>query len=540
MFKGKELTMKTNRVLIAGILLLSVSGVFGVCPPLDFEDYPVNTVITTQYPGVTFSAPHPGGSVSGACYLKDMTNLGGTSSGVKALVSRPAPGYEFSPQMTRMVFDVSQWEVTFTLGPGAGPSTGTYYVRSYSSVSGGTLLETQTVQISGLPGVRRLVRMEAVPSGMFLLPIRRIEIEEASGGLYEGIDDLDYDKGGSDPTAEITQPGHYGCICDLVSIYGKACDADGDSLDIDLDYKYLETSGQTWQSILSQHGVVQTNCGTRLIKVWDTTGLSEGRYLLRLRVMDVCEGEPVEDMQVVYVSKAFDDLEVRRPVDGGVYGGNVCIDGSAWDEHYCFDSYRVDYKTDGGSWQPVNPAEPVYTSTVINDPLAVWDTIGLGIPDGEYKVRVQATDDCGHVGTQTREIKVDNTAPVAKIAEPLACEFIWGSVSIFGTVMDENLGSWVLQYTGNGWHNWVTIASGNTEVPGGLLAVWDTSGLNACAYTLRLIARDTAVRNCNSVLENETQTTTSVVVGLPGDLNFDWQVNLADFEKFSNYWLYTP
>ena len=42
-------------LLAFAILAMLASLAAGECPPIDFEDYAINTAITTQYPGITFS-----------------------------------------------------------------------------------------------------------------------------------------------------------------------------------------------------------------------------------------------------------------------------------------------------------------------------------------------------------------------------------------------------------------------------------------------------------------------------------------------------
>jgi hypothetical protein len=212
----------------------------------------------------------------------------------------------------------------------------------------------------------------------------------------------------------------------------------------------------------------------------------------------------------------------------------VCFDGTVWD-NYCFDGYVVEYRpVSGTAWFPVEPTIPEYTSTVINDPFAHWDTVGLGVPDGDYVLRVTAMDDCGHVAQELREVVVDNTAPTAEITSPEACTYVDGIVTVQGTAADEHLASWVLQYTGGDESTWVTIASGTTSVTGGTLADWDTTGLRNCAYTLRLVVTDAAVLDCNSVLHHRTERTVSVNVGecLQFDVDEDGDVDLFDYQAF--------
>jgi hypothetical protein len=224
---------------------------------------------------------------------------------------------------------------------------------------------------------------------------------------------------------------------------------------------------------------------------------------------------------------------------GGIYGRTICIDGTIWDD--CLQSYRVGWRPagSGGPFQPVDPGNPVYTGSKINQTVATWDTIGEGIPDGDYELRIGASSTCGFVVETFRTITVDNTAPVAEITQPENCQSVdinQGQIRIFGTAFDENLAGWVLQYTGGPTNNWVTIASGNTNVVNDLLGIWDFSNLPACCYTIRLVVTDQAVLNCNPAINHRTEFEVSLSVGEPcrdpGDINGDGVVNAFDIAPF--------
>ena len=68
-----------------------------------------------------------------------------------------------------------------------------------------------------------------------------------------------------------------------------------------------------------------------------------------------------------------DDLVLRAPTNNQILGGTVCFDGTADDS--CFNNYTVKYSVSPfTTFNPVDPANPVYNSAVINDPLASWST----------------------------------------------------------------------------------------------------------------------------------------------------------------------
>ena len=277
--------------------------------------------------------------------------------------------------------------------------------------------------------------------------------------------------------------------------------------------EYQPVGGGGWTLIASDTNPVTNG----LLGIWNAAALSQGHYILRLTVQNAC-GDTNTAVQVVFVDMVFDDLELRQPKEFDVFAANVCVDGTAWDQ--CFDQYTVDFRPVGFTlFSPVDPANPVFNVTVINDPLASWDTIGGGIADGDYEIRLQGTDQCGHVDTVTHTITVDNTVPTAIISTPLNCTFVDGLVQVIGSADDANLDNWVLQYTGGNENGWVNITGGSTPVIDDFLGVWDTTALPPCPHTIRLVVTDKARINC--LLPHRTEFTVTVDLGLCCDVNGD-------------------
>jgi hypothetical protein len=111
-------------------------------------------------------------------------------------------------------------------------------------------------------------------------------------------------------------------------------------------------------------------------------------------------------------------------------------------------------------------------------------------PDGSYLLRVTTFDTCGHSASNQISVVLDNTAPIGTISSPVQCSKRAGTIPIYGTAFDGNLAAWVLQYSDLNSHGWTDIASGSSAVFNGLLANWNTTGLPACAYALRLVVTD--------------------------------------------------
>lgn len=372
----------------------------------------------------------------------------------------------------------------------------------------------QTFQ-EGLTHVRQQV---TIPNGGADLKIRVFDTSGEFGDQIacNGIQIVQLDE----PSATISSPSFQECACSPVNIVGSVGPGS-------YWLEWSATGGDPWTLIDSGTGPI-TN-GT--LGTWNSAALPEGLYALRLSSQNSF-GNEATAFTVVYLNQAFTSFSLSGPSSGSILGENACIGGTIWDE--CFSRYFAEYAPSGSSsYQPVDPAFPFYTTTIINQTGAVWDT--TTVPDGNYNIRVRAFDECHPAVEQVIPVKVDNTVPVAVITSPTDCDQFCGVVTVTGTASDTNIAGWTLQYsTGSGW---VTIASGSSNVVNGTLAVWDTSTLPACAYTLRLLVGDKAVLDCNGVINHNAEDTVSVIVATPGDVTLDGVVNVDDLNAVLANWL---
>jgi hypothetical protein len=315
------------------------------------------------------------------------------------------------------------------------------------------------------------------------------------------------------PTAGIIAPGPFSCVCNGAQITGTATDAGGSIQGYQLEW--ATSPAGPWMPIASGTSPVVNG----LLGTWNTTGVPQGFNYLRLTVANI-DGTQSQFVTLVLVDQSFSDFDVRVPTGGTIVGGVVCTDGTmaGSSNGLCFQSYQVDYAAGPtfSTFLPVNPATPVYTTPVVNDPLANWNTLNgpAAVPDGPYRLRFRGTTACGHVNETTRDVIVDNTPPVALITDPSPCGYVCGSLQVMGTASDAHLAAWTLQYTGGDSHGWVTIASGTSSVVNGVLGTWDTSSLARCAYTLRLVVSDQAWVDCtNPTRGNVSEYDVSLNVG---------------------------
>lgn len=124
-----------------------------------------------------------------------------------------------------------------------------------------------------------------------------------------------------------------------------------------------------------------------------------------------------------------------------------------------------------------------------------FDTIGT------YEVLLTATDGSGGTAADTAQVIIfdpatggtgtpDETPPETIISSPSSGSLLNGMVNFTGTVNDDNLVSWVLEYAPEGTEQWQTINEGNTNVDNGFLGQLDAGLLQDDLYRVRLRAQD--------------------------------------------------
>ncbi len=308
---------------------------------------------------------------------------------------------------------------------------------------------------------------------------------------------------GPPPVARIDAPTANECLCGSDGVTGVA------HVDLGLlDHwalEYRSTAVDSW-TLLAESDIDVPEPGGSLT-VWDSSGLAEGRYLLKLTVHSL-SGLSATDEVVVWVSRDFDGVgfnflwgNVGMPSVADFVAGNACPIGSVGDGGCGGVSYTVDFApSGGGAFTPIDPTMPIYAGGASNSLLGTWDTIATAVPDGTYNVQVIGTNACGQQQSALRSVTVDNTPPVAALTAPVSCTVFHPDdlVEIRGTASDANLVSWSLSIIGGPHTTWHTLASGNSSVVDGLLTTWDTSGLPECGYVLRLRVTDAAIPNCGS------------------------------------------
>ena len=484
------------------------------CDPLNFDSLSPGTVVTTQYPGVVFSATAQTCPGLTRCVVA-VPRSGASSSSLNCL-SIAAGCPDFSPEGIRMVFTRPQSEIRLNIGTYTDGAIVT--VRGYSATN--SLVSNTNYSFPTGGSVSRSIRV--VPFGG---PIVRLEVQSNSDD-FEYIDDLDYDLDSTAPIASLTSPSDFSCFCPGSSFIGTATDPESD---VSWFLRVRAANSSTFATISS--GVSSVNNATLATWTPNIATYPEGYYVVTLNVTNRCDLSTTTE-RVIYLNRSASIPDVRIPQTGDVVGGSVCFDGTVADLCPASPFFYVEYAPGASSaFVPVNAAQPSYTQQFSNDPFATWNTLGPVIPDGNYRIRIRTTDACSNTFSVIRDVVVDNTSPIAAISSPLACDNVEGVVQITGTASDANLQNWVLEFTGGDATTWVNIASGTSNITSGTLGFWNVAGLRPCAYTIRLTVADRARLGCAGG-PHVTVYTRSVNVGCPADFNKDGVNDFFDYLDF--------
>lgn len=247
--------------------------------------------------------------------------------------------------------------------------------------------------------------------------------------------------------------------------------------------------GAAWTEIAQGGGPVVDG----LLGAWAPAGLADGQRQVRLRV--AATGGDLTDAMSVIVDNTAPTVAIE--LVGGVADtaqpdlkGPVEIKGRAED------AYLVRWTLEAGAggspmvWTPLGSGTQ---AAAAGTALTSWNT-AAGI-DFDWTLRLTGEDGAGNKTVFTALVHVDNTPPRVTLTSPAVgtTAAANGRLTVEVEVYDSRVGSWALEYgAGIDPSSWAPIASGDSAVYQGTIAMWDTVGLTAVAYTLRLTVRDRA------------------------------------------------
>lgn len=315
--------------------------------------------------------------------------------------------------------------------------------------------------------------------------------------------------------SDISYPVEGSCVCGTVNVSGTASNIASYSLD------YCTQLSGPWFAISSRTTpVTNATLGT-----WNTATLDEGTYYLRLTTVTP-NGTSSTLVRRVVVTRNLPTADLASPKANAVVGGRVPVSGSAND--ICLASYQVTYIDVEGlpTEHVIDPAAPTSGASVSGGVLGVWDT--QSVSDGLYDLRLRVRDNCNNSALDFARVSVDNTPPILAMMMPDTIVEPCRALSVVGTVYDEHLDGWSLEYLSDRSAQWTPLASGRGTVVNESLAEWETRDLAPGAYTLRLRATDFSQRDGVPGNGNAASLTMSVLLGGVGDVNNDGLVNSAD------------
>lgn len=317
------------------------------------------------------------------------------------------------------------------------------------------------------------------------------------------------------------------------TIMGSASDA------VKMDYYKLEYYRQgvgPWTQIGSNQTIPVTD---GVLGTWNTTAVADGKYDLRLTVVDKAGNQKVTTVSDITVDNTGPVVSVEYYTDQlltipfGTVGGKPTVSGAVYvkltanevlrnnqgDNQITIDApgsindiTNQDFRWNGVAW------------------VATW-AITSGYDGDSAAITVKGTDILGNVSTASPSsgaaITVDTAAPVAFITSPTNGASVTGSYAVQGTASDaKGFNYYKVEYYDSKTNSWNQIGTNQSSpVTNNTLVTWNSAAILDGTYKLRLTAYDQAY-NC----------TTSEVTGLITD-NFG---PILGLEYYQDVTLTTP
>ncbi len=180
-------------------------------------------------------------------------------------------------------------------------------------------------------------------------------------------------------------------------------------------------------------------------------------------------------------------IQITRPVAAGFVTPTGAITGTVQDAHLTEYVVSLTGTPQAPAWQELTRG----TVSRQDFPFATLE----GLDEGDYALRVQASDAGQILAEKIIPFTVDSTPPAVHLTAPVAGSVagaVGGPLAIAGTIVEIHLASWRLE-AGRGAEpaSWTALASGDT-LPQPLAAAWNLTGVADGLWTLRLVAVDRA------------------------------------------------
>jgi subtilase family serine protease/flagellar hook assembly protein FlgD/fibronectin type 3 domain-containing protein len=198
-----------------------------------------------------------------------------------------------------------------------------------------------------------------------------------------------------------------------------------------------------------------------------TDALAEGSYRLEITAQDRA-GNRREFSHAFTVDKTAPELALLTPANGAVVARNgtpLLLRGSVADARLA--GYHVEISPAAqDSWTEIGAG----SGPVNAGELGVWN---VQQPDGDYRLRLRASDQAGNEAAVIHAIRIDGTPPQAQISAPAEGALLHREVQVSGTATDANLQEYTITHAtpaAAAAGQWTTLLRADTPVQDGLLA----------------------------------------------------------------------
>ncbi len=266
----------------------------------------------------------------------------------------------------------------------------------------------------------------------------------------------------TDPTAIISSPSSG------TPLTGEPLEITGTAQDDHFSNYMLEVgagnSPSSWARVESSVDAIESGpLGT-----WHAEAFPGSDYTIRLEVTDKGGRTATDCVLVTLDNDTVRPLAViMEPLAGTHVAGQVDVIGAAYSP--VLDQYVLEYGAGSspGSWTSI----ATDSVSIQHGVLGTWDVTSLA--DGQYTIRLTATDEESVAGVDSVFVVVDGTDPLATITFPPADTLLTSSTIIHGTASDAHLSRHTI-FVGPGSEPdyWSTVCQGTSSVTNGPLGTW--------------------------------------------------------------------
>jgi hypothetical protein len=310
------------------------------------------------------------------------------------------------------------------------------------------------------------------------LHVLTIKAKDKAGNIRKTSIAVTIDNTG--PSANISTPSNNSYVHGATEINVMGQDANFNRTELYIDGRLVATSNVN---------------GTNTY-LWNTTTLTDGAYLIAIKVYDNANNFSTDEISVT-ADNTLPIVDIITPTASANVGGNCTITVSAFDSNLDYMQLSVDGHN-LTSWN---------TNGIHS---YIWNTNSI---NGMQTISLSVYDKTGTKTEKTVTVIVDNASPSVAISAPSTGAVLSGIVSVNFTASDTNLRSLQLLIDQN-----VYNATGSTTYQ------WDTTKVGDGTYIIKLLAYDRAgnigetsvsVSTINSKLNTEANKNLYLAIGTP-------------------------